>query len=198
MATSETPLLSDRRASNSTTSSHHNDTGIDTEPSSYLSKFPALPTFHLPKTSNFKIPKINARFPTPTLPLNLTIHPTVYTRTLALILALPPFILLIVSGSHYSPAITFLSFVLFRQIRILLFLFSSHLIKIHIEIVHERLQALKARAQERWFKNTLGAVVDGIILVGLLVSLAVNAREVDMGRAGGRVEAGVVLGFIVL
>ena len=76
--------------------------------------------------------------------------------------------------------------------------FGSQLIVIRIEVVHHRLKhASKAAEQEKWIMKGVNAFIDGVILLGLLVSLALLAHKVSY--AGGAVlEAAVILGFLSL
>lgn len=71
---------------------------------------------------------------------------------------------------------------------------------IKIEVVHPRFKAASAKAQETWIKRIAAGVIDGVILVGLLVSLGLVAHEVDMGSSmsSASVTAAVILGFMVL
>lgn len=79
---------------------------------------------------------------------------------------------------------------------------------IRIEVVHIRLKnATKAAEQEKWIKKGVNAFIDGVILLGLLVSLALAAHKVKncwsgrgpyRGHGCGVLEAAVILGFLSL
>jgi hypothetical protein len=138
----------------------------------------------------------------PSRPFATSFYPTLYTRGLALILAIPSFILFVVHGPHFAPAIVFLSFAIARQLIVLGSYFGSQIVVIHIEVVHHRLKGVSAKAQERWIKKSAALAVDGIILLGMLVTLAVVAHKVAIWRYPyawrGLVIGAVVLGFISL
>lgn len=74
---------------------------------------------------------------------------------------------------------------------------------IEIKVVHPRFQAASAKAQETWIKKSAAAVVDGVILLGLLVSLSLIAHEVDVCSGTCKaflpasVTPAVILGFLV-
>lgn len=77
--------------------------------------------------------------------------------------------------------------------------FGSQIIVVKIEVVHHKLKGVSAKAQENWIKKSVAAVVDGVILVGLLVSLSIIAWAQGLYSwpvAG--LKAADVLGFIVL
>ena len=57
--------------------------------------------------------------------------------------------------------------------------FGSQIIVIHIEVVHHTLKGVSAKAQEIWIKKIAAAVIDGIILLGMLVTLSLVAHEID-------------------
>jgi hypothetical protein len=138
----------------------------------------------------------------PSRPFATSLFPTIYTRSLALILAIPAFILFVVHGPHFAPAIVFLSFAIARQIVVLGSHFGSQIVLIHIEVVHPRLKSVSSRAQERWIKRGAALAVDGVILLGMLITLSVVAHNVASShyRSSWRplVTAAVVLGFITL
>jgi hypothetical protein len=139
----------------------------------------------------------------PTRPFATSFYPTLFTRSLALILALPSFIIFIIHGPHYAAAIVFLSFALARQLFILGSHFGSQILVIHIEVVHHRLKGVSARAQEKWIKKSVAAFIDGVILLGLLVTLSLVAHRVDVSRGfynslPHTVTHAVILGFITL
>lgn len=70
---------------------------------------------------------------------------------------------------------------------------------IRIEVVHSRLKRASEVAREKWVKRSVAVGVDGVILLGLLVTLAVVAKGVDRcGKGCGVAEAGVILGFMGL
>jgi len=63
--------------------------------------------------------------------------------------------------------------------------------------VHSRLKRASEVAREKWAKRSVAVAVDGVILLGLLVTLAVVAKGVDRcGRGCEVAEAGVILGFM--
>lgn len=142
----------------------------------------------------------------PTRPLSTTFSPTLVTRSLALLLAIPSFIIFIVFGPSFAPSIVFLSFAIFRQLVVLGSYFGSQIVVIHIEVVHEGWKAASAKAQEKWIKRSIAAVIDGVILLGLLVTLAVVAHKVDVDHRDythpevrpASVTAAVILGFLTL
>jgi hypothetical protein len=138
----------------------------------------------------------------PSRPFAASLHPTLYTRGLALIIAIPAFILFVVHGPYFAPAIVFLSFAIARQLVVLGSHFGSQIVVIHIEVVHHRLKGVSARAQERWIKRSAALAVDGIILLGLLVTLSIVAHNVANSSYlfswRPLVTAAVVLGFITL
>lgn len=81
--------------------------------------------------------------------------------------------------------------------------FGSQIIVVHIEIVHPRWKSVSAKAQEKWIKNTVAGVIDGGILLGLLVTLSLVARELDElrnipWRYVPSAKAAVILGFLTL
>jgi hypothetical protein len=137
----------------------------------------------------------------PTRPFATSFYPTLFTRGLALVLAIPAFIIFIVAGPSYSPSIVFLSFAIARQLVVLGSYFGSQVVVIHIEIVHPRWKSVSARTQEKWIKKSVAGAIDGIILFGLLVTLALVARKIDshdLYPPPRVVTDAVVLGFIVL
>jgi hypothetical protein len=138
----------------------------------------------------------------PRRPFATSFYPTLYTRSIALILAIPAFIIFIVHGPHYAPSIVFLSFAIARQVIVLGSHFGSQIIVIHIEVVHHRLKGVSAKAQETWIKKIVAAVIDGIILLGMLVTLSLVAHEIDWCRQScylpATVTHAVILGFITL
>lgn len=170
MATLRTPLLADDQRS---TSSH----SVDDE-----------------------IPRLNGLYTTsPFRPFATSFHPTLAIRTLALVIALPSFIIFAVHGPPYAPATTFLSFAIARQLFVLGGHFGSQIIVVKIEVVHHRLKGVSAKAQEKWIKKSVAAFVDALVLVGLLVSLSVIASA--QGRHGWPIiglKVAVALGYIVL
>ena len=125
-------------------------------------------------------------------------HPTIYTRSIALVLAFPAFVIFIVQGPHYSPAIVFLSFAIARQLVVLGSHLGSQIVVIHIEVMHHRLKGVSAKAQETWIKRTVAATIDGVVLLGLLVTLSLVAHEVDTHALPAVVTHAVTLGFIAL
>lgn len=138
----------------------------------------------------------------PTRPFATSFYPTLYTRGVGLVLAIPAFVIFIVHGPHFAPAIVFLSFAIARQVLVLGRFLGSQIIVIHIEVVHPRLKSVSAAAQERWIKKLMGLVTDGVILLGMLVTLSLNAHEIAVCRAGcllpATVTHAVILGFITL
>jgi hypothetical protein len=136
----------------------------------------------------------------PTRPFATSFCPTLYSRGLALILAIPAFIIFIVAGPFYSPSIVFLSFVIARQLVVLGSHFGSQLVVIHIEIVHPKWKSVSAKAQEKWIKKSAAGAIDGGILLGLLVTLALVASKVDNCPlcVPVGVTPAVILGFLVL
>ncbi|CZR67406.1 uncharacterized protein PAC_17305 [Phialocephala subalpina] len=133
----------------------------------------------------------------PTRPFATNFSPTLFLRSLALLLAIPSFIIFIVNGPHYSAAITFLSFAIARQVVVLGSHFGSQIVVIEIKVVHPRFKAASAKAQESWIKKSAAAVIDGIILLGLLISLSLIAHEVDVSHLPTSVTPAVILGFLV-
>jgi hypothetical protein len=138
----------------------------------------------------------------PTRPFATSFYPTLYTRSIALILAIPAFIIFVVHGPHYAPSIVFLSFAIARQVVVLGSHFGSQIVVIHIEVVHHRLKSVSAKAQETWIKKIAAAVTDGIIWLGMLVTLSLVAHEIDGCRGSCSLPAtvthAVILGFITL
>ncbi|KAG9239746.1 hypothetical protein BJ875DRAFT_1711 [Amylocarpus encephaloides] len=140
----------------------------------------------------------------PSRPFATSYHPTIWSRGLALILAIPAFIIFIVNGRKFSPSIVFLSFAIFRQVVVLGAHFITQVIVVRIEVVHPRLKAASAKAQEKWIKRGVSLLIDGGILIGLLASLAVVAHGIQTCHYYGRYSqcpeksatAAVVLGFI--
>ncbi|KAH7370866.1 hypothetical protein BKA65DRAFT_545565 [Rhexocercosporidium sp. MPI-PUGE-AT-0058] len=209
MASSSTPLLADPSERPTTSSSYGSVSPIEpTSRTSLLSripKIPSLPTLQFTYRPSFtykpsfRRPRLTfntSRF-TPSLPYTTTFHPTLHIRTFAFLLLLPSFILFTLLGPAYAPVIVFLSFALARQLFILIAHFSANIVIIRIEVVHSKLKAASDKAQEKWVKRSVAAGVDGVILLGLLVTLAVVAKGVDVCGNGCQVaEAGVVLGFL--
>ena len=78
--------------------------------------------------------------------------------------------------------------------------FGSQIIVIHIEVVHHRLKGVSAKAQEAWIKKIVAAAIDGIILLGMLVTLSLVAHEIDKCRSCWTpiTTHAVILGFITL
>lgn len=135
----------------------------------------------------------------PTRPFATSFCPTLFLRGLALILAIPSFIIFIVEGPSYSPPIVFLSFAIARQLVVLGSHFGSQVMVVHIEIVHPKWKSVSAKAQEKWIKKSVAGAFDAGILLGLLVSLAIVAHRVDTtNRVPQSVTAAAILGFIVL
>jgi hypothetical protein len=135
----------------------------------------------------------------PTRPFATSFYPTLYLRSLALILSIPAFIIFIVEGPSYSPSIVFLSFAIARQLAVLGSHFGSQVVVIHIEIVHPKWKSVSAKAQEKWIKKSVAGAIDAGILLGLLVSLAIVAKKVDSTYGLPKeVTHAVILGFIVL
>lgn len=68
--------------------------------------------------------------------------------------------------------------------------------------MHPRLKDVSAKAREEWIQRCVAGLVDGVILLGLLITLSLIAREVDV--CGGPCDlppsttAAVILGFIAL
>lgn len=73
---------------------------------------------------------------------------------------------------------------------------------IRIEVVHHRLKNVsRAAEQEKWIIKGINAFIDGVILLGLLVSLALVASKLKncwRGTGCGLLEAAVILGFLSL
>jgi hypothetical protein len=138
----------------------------------------------------------------PTRPFATSFSPTLFTRSIALILAIPAFIIFVVHGPHYAPSIVFLSFAIARQVVVLGSHFGSQIIVIRVEVVHHRLKGVSAKAQETWIKNIAAAGIDIIILLGMLVTLSLVAHEIDRCRGDcylpATVTQAVILGFITL
>jgi hypothetical protein len=134
----------------------------------------------------------------PTRPFATSFYPTLYARAVALVLAIPAFIIFVVEGGSYAPSIVFLSFAIARQLVVLGSYFGSQVVVIHIEIVHPQWKSVSARAQEKWIKKSVAGLIDGIILLGLLITLALVAQKVDNYWLPAEVTSAVILGFIVL
>ena len=136
----------------------------------------------------------------PTRPFATSFYPTLYTRGIALILAIPAFIIFVTQGPHYAPSIVFLSFAIARQVAILGSHFGSQIVVIHVDVVHDRLKDWSARAQEKWIRNSVAAGLDGVILLGMLVTLSLVAHEVHVYPSAtvAVTHAAVILGFITL
>ena len=136
----------------------------------------------------------------PTRPFATSFCPTIYFRGIALILAIPSFILFVLHGSSFVPSIVFLSFAIARQTVVLVSYFGSQIVVIRIEVVHDGWKAASARAQEIWIMKTVALVIDGVILLGMLVALSVNAHYIvsypDSWQS--TVRDAVILGFITL
>jgi formate/nitrite transporter FocA (FNT family) len=171
MASSRTPLLADPNR-------HFMEPNYDEEETALLGGFATT---------------------SPTRPFATSFCPTLFLRGLALIVAIPAFIIFIVEGPSYSPSIVFLSFAIARQLVVLGSHFGSQIMVVHIEIVHPKWKSVSAKAQEKWIKKTVAGAFDAGILLGLLVSLAIVAHKVDTAnRVPQSVTAAVILGFIVL
>jgi hypothetical protein len=174
MASSRTPLLADNQR-------HSIDSTYNDEEAAPLGGFATTSPTRLFATS---------------------FYPTLYTRSIALILAIPAFIIFVVLGPQYAPSIVFLSFAIARQVVVLGSHFGSQIIVIHIEVVHHRLKGVSAKAHETWIKNIVAAVVDSVILLGMLVALSLVAHEIDACRhycsLPATVTHAVILGFITL
>jgi hypothetical protein len=136
----------------------------------------------------------------PTRPFATSLFPTLYTRSIALILAIPAFIIFVILGPYFSPSIVFLSFAIARQLVVLGSHFGSQIVVIHIEVVHHRLKGVSAKAQETWIKKIVAAAIDGVVLLGMLVTLSLVAHNIDARPIALPATAthAVILGFIVL
>jgi hypothetical protein len=137
----------------------------------------------------------------PRRPFSTSFYPTLYTRAIALVLALPAFIIFVVHRPHYTASTVFLSFAIARQIVVLGSHLGSQVIILRIEVVHPKWKGMDAIAQEKWIKRVSGLACDGVVLLGLLVSLAENAREISVCHLGCRPAAvtnAVILGFVAL
>lgn len=139
----------------------------------------------------------------PTRPFATSFCPTLYTRGIALILAITSFFLLVVRGdSHpsFAPSIVFFSFAIARQLVILGSYFGSQIVVIRIEVVHDGWKAASARAQEIWIKKTVALVIDGVILFGMLVTLSLVVCNMEYYPSIWRstIRDVVILGFITL
>ncbi|KIN07118.1 hypothetical protein OIDMADRAFT_15995, partial [Oidiodendron maius Zn] len=136
----------------------------------------------------------------PTRPFATHFYPSLALRGLALVLALPAFIIFIVHGPHYAGAIVFLSFAIARQLVVLVSHFGSRIVNIRIEVVHPKLKGVSTRAQEKWIKRSVAAITDGVILLGMLITLSFTAHEVDACKRycylPRTVTHAVILGFI--
>lgn len=68
--------------------------------------------------------------------------------------------------------------------------------------MHPGLKDVSAKAKEAWIQRSAAATVDGVILLGSLITLSLVAHQVDV--CGGPCElpasttAAVILGFIAL
>jgi hypothetical protein len=138
----------------------------------------------------------------PTRPFAAHFYPSLALRGLALILAIPAFIIFVVHGPHYAGAIVFLSFAIARQLVVLVSHFGSQVVNIRIEVVHPRWKAVSARAQEKWIKQAAAVLTDGVVLLGMLITLSFVAHEVDSCQGPcilpPTVTHAVILAFIVL
>jgi hypothetical protein len=135
----------------------------------------------------------------PTRPFATTFNPTLVLRSLALILAIPTFIIFVIHGPHYAASIVFISFAIARQVVVLGSHFGSQIVVIKIEVTHPKLKGVSAKSQETWIKKSIAAAVDGVILLGLLISLSLVAHEIDTTWwLPATVEHAVILGFLVL
>lgn len=126
-------------------------------------------------------------------PFATDFNPTLTTRSLALILAIPAFIIFVVHGPHYAAPITFLSFAIARQVAVLGSHVGSEIAVIKFEVIHP---SVSERTEE--IKKGIAGIIDGVILLGLLISLSVAAHEVDTHYLPATVTHAVILGFIVL
>ncbi|TVY93360.1 hypothetical protein LAWI1_G000722 [Lachnellula willkommii] len=129
----------------------------------------------------------------PTRPFATNFNPTITTRSLALILAIPAFIIFAVHGPHYAAPIVFLSFAIARQFAVLGSYFGSKIVVVRFEVVHP---SVSEWAEE--IKKGVAGIIDGVILLGLLISLGVTAHWVDTEYLPATVTHAVILGFIVL
>jgi len=129
----------------------------------------------------------------PSRPFATNFNPTLTTRSLALILAIPSFIIFAVHGPRYAAPIVFISFAIARQIAVLGSHFGSHIAVVRFEVVHP---SVSERAEE--IKKGLAGILDGVILLGLLISLSVTAHWVDTTSLPAPLTPAVILGFIVL
>jgi len=155
MASSRTPLLADPHR-NSLESNYDHE---DVEETPFLYGFAAT---------------------SPTRPFATTFKPTLTLRALALVLAIPSFIIFVVHGPLYAGVIVFLSFAIARQVIVLGSHFGSQFVLIKIEVVHPRLKDVSAKAQESWIQKSAAATIDGVILLGLLITLSLVAHQVDV------------------
>ncbi|TVY23034.1 hypothetical protein LHYA1_G007647 [Lachnellula hyalina] len=110
----------------------------------------------------------------PTRPFSTAFNPTLTTRSLALLLAIPAFIIFAVHGPHYAAPIVFLSFAIARQVAVLGSYFGSGIVVVRFEVVHP---SVSEWAEE--IKKGVAGIIDGVILLGLLISLSVTAHWVD-------------------
>jgi len=90
----------------------------------------------------------------------------------------------------------FLSFAIARQLVVLGSHLGSQIVVIHIEVVHHKLRGVSAKVQETLVKRTVAATIDGLVLLGLLVTLSLVAHEVDTHALPAIVTHAVTLGFI--
>ncbi|TVY33383.1 hypothetical protein LSUB1_G007824 [Lachnellula subtilissima] len=128
----------------------------------------------------------------PTRPFSTAFNPTLTTRSLALLLAIPAFIIFAVHGPHYAAPIVFLSFAIARQVAVLGSYFGSGIVVVRFEVVHP---SVSEWAEE--IKKGVAGIIDGVILLGLLISLSVTAHWVDTEYLPATVMHAVILGFIV-
>jgi hypothetical protein len=178
MASSRTPLLADPHRNSHESNYYHED---DDEETRFLYGFATT---------------------SPTRPFATSFKPTITLRLLALIIAIPAFSIFCIHGPMYAGVIVFLSFAIARQVIVLGAHFGSQFIHIKIEVVHPRLKDVSTKAQEAWIQKSAAATIDGIILLGLLITLSLIAHQVDV--CGGPCDlpasttAAVILGFIAL
>lgn len=71
--------------------------------------------------------------------------------------------------------------------------FGSNIVVVRFEVVHP---SVSEWAEE--IKKGVAGIIDGVILLGLLISLSVTAHWVDTEYLPSTVTHAVILGFIVL
>ncbi len=70
---------------------------------------------------------------------------------------------------------------------------------VRVEIVHKHLRAMNVKMREKWIQRISGLICDGVVLLGLLITLAIYARQLAICHycRMPMIKNGLILGFVV-